>query len=104
MAASAKAEVKIGGRLLKLGMNELCEIEAAFDNKPAPEVFQALTVSPKMTDLRTIFAIALNTEPKEAGDLIDEVGFDAASGALGEAISAAYPEAKEGSGPRKAAR
>lgn len=104
MAASVKGEARIGERVLKFGINQLCDIEAAFEGKSAVEVFQGMGDNPSMTTLRQIFAVGLDVEQAEAGEIIDEVGFAAATAALGQAFEAAFPSAAGDASPRKAAR
>lgn len=104
MTASVKGEARIGEHVLKFGINQLCDIEAAFEGKSAVEVFQGMGDNPSMTTLRQIFAIGLGVEQVEAGAIIDDVGFSAATAALGQAFEAAFPDAKGDAPPRKAAR
>lgn len=103
--ANAKGEVKLGDHVLRFGVNQLCAIEARFEQS-AGEVFAAMQEAPRMTDIRAIFAIGLGVNDEEAGDVIDACGgFAVATAALAEAVSAAFPDPVEGADadPQKAA-
>lgn len=103
MGVSVKGEARIGDHVLKFGINQMCEIEAAFEGRSAVEVFQGMGDNPSMTSLRQIFAIGLGMSEADAGDIIDDVGFGAATDALTAAFLASFPEAKGAARPRKAA-
>lgn len=97
---------------IKLGTNAMCEIEDRTElsiNKIG-EKLNGAGFSMKL--MRTVFACGMidhhpDITDRTVGDILDEIGFEAASDIMGRAFTIATPEPKKGNTPkgnRKAAR
>lgn len=94
---------------LKLGTNAMCEIEDA-TGKSITEIGQLLS-DPKTATMKLVRAVMWGglqehhdgVTVKEVGSIIDGIGMAEAGRLIGEAFTAASPDAKEGeSRPPKA--
>ena len=109
MANPMKGEARFeaAGQAWKLtfGFNELVSLEEELEVKIA-ELGGKLGDSART--VRTVFRICLEAEhgvmtDRAAGDLISEIGPQAAAGLIGKAFSAAFPKGVAGADPRNPA-
>lgn len=90
----------LGDHTLTFNVNTFCDLEDHFEAQDVNEVLgiiQGLETNPSLKVIRGIFYVALQQEhpemtERDAGNLISEVGIAAASEALSEAVSQAFPD------------
>lgn len=90
-------------RLLRYGTNALCRIETA-TGQGITEAAKRLQGDVSLSDLRLFWWAGLgDVTMDQAGDLMDEVGFDRAGELIGKAFTLAFPEAQGGASDGKKA-
>lgn len=101
--ANIKGDVALGDYTLRIDFNALCDAEEDF-----PGIMQGELDITSPSKIRAFLRHALaanhpDLTPREVGDIIQEVGLEATSTALAEAMSASFPSAEAGSSanPRK---
>ncbi|WP_226578894.1 hypothetical protein [Acuticoccus sediminis] len=77
--------------------NAICEIEDEFDMSVSE--LQDTLQAPRMKMIRSIFRIGLSRHhpditDRKAGEIIGDIGIQRAAGLIGEAFSAAFPQAE----------
>lgn len=91
---------------LRYSTNALCELEDDLD-RGIGDVIESLQTSPRLNMLRAVLRAGLSghkVNQQQAGDLIDELGFDRTRELIGTAFARAFPpveEAGDGERPRK---
>lgn len=104
----------LGEYTLTFNVNTFCDLEESFkvdDVNGVLKIMQGMEEQPSLRTLRTIFHAALLGEHKdmterEAGQIISEVGLEAAAEAMQNAVSAVFPESDGdvGNAPKKKAK
>ena len=104
-------EFEAGGvtRQLRYGMNAMARFQDVTGQTFLSALDKFQTDPTDMRTMRAIFWAGLgNVTVEEAGDLIDEVGFQDVAEMIRQAITAAFPQAGEaeasGNGGKKAAK
>lgn len=97
MANPLRGEVMLGSVKLRFTINAICEFEGR-TGKAFLDVANELGDTPSIVTLREFIWLGGKSSYPEmtieaAGDLMDEVGFDATLKALGDALRAAFPPA-----------
>lgn len=102
---------QLGEYTLVFNVNTLCDLEDTLgvaDLNELMDVFNSLATKPSIRTIRTLFFGALKQEhedmtPAKAGAIISEMGIDAATTALTEALELAFPDGEEveGNAPGK---
>lgn len=77
---------------LRFTTNALCRVEE-ITGRGFADLAAGLGTGFRITDLRVLFYAGANLSSiEEAGDVIDDIGFQASGELVGKAIAAAFPE------------
>ena len=78
--------------VIRFGTNAMCDIEASM-GKSMTAIIAELETGASIGTMRAIFAGGVGVPPKDAGALIDAIGFAKASELVTQAFQLAFPEA-----------